>query len=198
MPIMTQQSQPAAPVSEPLTSTEAARICGVSFRTVIRWIERSQLQAYRLPGRGDYRVPIAELRRFMQDHGIPEPDDMPGRPKRILVVDDEPAMTRAIKRVLVREGFETAIASDGFLAGSMLYAFKPQLMTLDIRMPGIDGFGVLRFLREQPPPTPLKILVISGESEQNLSQAIDLGAQAVLAKPFANEDLVATIRRLLS
>ena len=67
-------------MNETLTSSEAARICGVSFRTVIRWIERNELQGYRLPGRGDYRVLATELRRFMKLHGIPDPEDMPGQP----------------------------------------------------------------------------------------------------------------------
>lgn len=184
-------------MNETLTSSEAARICGVSFRTVIRWIERNELQAYRLPGRGDYRVLATELRRFMSVHGIPDPDDMPGQAKRILVVDDEAAMANAIKRALKREGFEVATASDGFLAGSMLHVFKPHLMTLDLQMPGIDGFGVLRFLREQPPPFALKVLVVSGESEQRLQQALELGAHGALAKPFENEELRQAVGRIL-
>ena len=184
-------------MNETLTSSEAARICGVSFRTVIRWIERNELQGYRLPGRGDYRVLATELRRFMSLHGIPEPEDMPGQPRRILVVDDEAAMASAIKRTLRRDGFEVATASDGFLAGSMLHIFKPHLMTLDIHMPGIDGFGVLRFLREQPPPFPLKVLVVSGESEPRLRQALELGAHGALAKPFENEDLRQAVARIL-
>ncbi|MDR7298296.1 excisionase family DNA binding protein [Pelomonas aquatica] len=184
-------------MNETLTSSEAARICGVSFRTVIRWIERNELQGYRLPGRGDYRVLATELRRFMSLHGIPEPEDMPGQPKRILVVDDEAAMASAIRRTLRRDGFEVATASDGFLAGSMLHIFKPHLMTLDIHMPGIDGFGVLRFLREQPPPFPLKVLVVSGESEPRLRQALELGAHGALAKPFENEELRQAVARIL-
>jgi excisionase family DNA binding protein len=184
-------------VIETLTTTEAARMCGVSFRTVIRWVERGELQVRRLSRPGDYAVPAAELRRFMRERGVPEPDEMPGRPKRILVVDDEPAMTSAIKRILVRERFEATIASDGFLAGSMLYAFKPDLMTLDIRMPGIDGLGILRFLHEQPPPFPLKVLMVSGDSDQRLQQALDMGADGVLAKPFANDELLDAITRIL-
>lgn len=184
-------------MTETLSTREAARRCGVSFRTVIRWAERGELQAYRLPGRGDYRVPVEELRRFMREHGIPEPDEMSGRPKRVLVVDDEPAMALAIQRVLARAGFETAIANDGFLAGSLLYTFRPDLLTLDIRMPGIDGFAVLRFLREAPLPTPLKVLVVSGDSAERLEQALALGAHGALCKPFDNEALLAAARELL-
>jgi len=184
-------------MTETLTAREAALRCGVSFRTVIRWAERGELQAYRLPGRGDYRVPVEELRRFMREYGIPEPDEMPGRPKRVLVVDDEPAMALAIQRVFVRAGFETAIANDGFLAGSLLYTFNPDLLTLDIRMPGIDGFAVLRFLSETQLPTPLKVLVVSGDSAEHLEQALALGAHGALCKPFDNQALLAAARELL-
>jgi excisionase family DNA binding protein len=184
-------------VIETLTSTEAARICGVSFRTVIRWIERGDLQGYRLPGRGDYRVTAAELLRFMRVHGMPTPDEMPGVPRRILVVDDEPSMASAINRVVRQAGFEAAIATDGFAAGSMLHTFRPHLMTLDIRMPLIDGFDVLRVLRDRPPSFSLKVLVVSGDTQDRLRQALDLGAHGVLAKPFANEQLLEAVARIL-
>lgn len=192
----------ANPASEPsaidvLTSRSAAARCGVSFRTVIRWIERGTLQAYRLPGRGDYRIEKAELQRFMQEHGMPDPEAPKSAANRVLVVDDEPAMGRAIKRVLTRAGYEVVIASDGFLAGSLLHTFKPNLMTLDLRMSGIDGFGVLRFLRETRPLASLKVLVISGESEERLREALAQGAHEALPKPFANEQFLQAVQRLL-
>ena len=185
------------PAIDVLTSRSAARRCRVSFRTVIRWIERGALQAYRLPGRGDYRIEMSALQRFMREHGIPDPDASGGAAKRVLVVDDEPAMARAIKRVLARAGYETVIAGDGFLAGSLLHTFKPGLMTLDLRMPGIDGFAVLRMLRESRPLPSLKVLVISGEHQDRLHEALAHGADDVLAKPFANEQLLQIVQRLL-
>ena len=128
-------------MADVLTSSEAARLCGVSFRTVIRWIERGQLQAYRLPGRGDYRVPASELRRFMRTNAIPEPTELKrDMPRRILIVEDEPNMARAMGRALTRAGFETASVSDGFQAGLLLHSYRPGLLTLDLRMPGVDGF----------------------------------------------------------
>lgn len=183
-------------MNDVLTTTESAKLCGVSFRTVIRWIERGELDAYKLPGRGDYRVLKTELRNFMQKHGMPLPDAWLGMPRRILIAEDETPMARAIERVLRRAGFETALASDGFLAGSLVHTFKPGLLTLDIRMPWIDGFGVLRALKSQNMPHTMKILVVSGESDVRLAQALALGADGVLAKPFSNEDLLAKVRQL--
>lgn len=184
-------------MTQVLTTGEAARLCGVSLRTVIRWIERGDLQGYRLPGRGDYRVPVGELQRFMVAHGIPVPDELGGTARRVLVVEDDPAMAAALNRVLILDGFETALAGDGFQAGSLLYRFKPGLMTLDICMPGMDGLAVLRSLKEVPPPFAIKILVVSGDSEARLNEALALGAHAVLRKPFDNEALLASVHRLL-
>jgi excisionase family DNA binding protein len=182
-------------MADVLTSSEAARMCGVSFRTVIRWVERGELQGYRLPGRGDCRIPVADLRRFMQANAIPEPPEMQqDMPRRILITEDETNMARAMSRVLKRAGFETASASDGFQAGLLLHSYKPGLMTLDLRMPGVDGFAVLRTLRENPLPFVCKVLVVSADTDR-LKETLTLGADAVLAKPFTNEELLTAVRR---
>jgi excisionase family DNA binding protein len=180
-------------LTDVLTSRAAAQICGVNFRTVIRWIERGELNAYRLPGRGDYRISVGDLHAFMQKHGIPR-GAIDGV-KRVLVVDDDVAMAHAIERVLRRQGYEVRVATDGFEAGAMLHTFTPALMTLDLQMAGLDGFGVLRFLRRTNQLNTLKVLVISGESKSRLREALELGAHEVLAKPFSNEQLKAAVRR---
>lgn len=183
-------------MADVLTTSEAGELCGVSFRTVIRWIERGELQGYRLPGRGDHRVLRSELRRFMREHKIPEPEMSQGLPRRILIAEDEPNMARAMSRVLTRAGFKTAVASDGFLTGSLLHTFKPGLLTLDIHMPRLDGYGVLRHLREDPAAFVPKVLVVSAASRDRLDAAVALGANRVLAKPFTNQELLAAVREL--
>src|SRR5690606_3123887 len=117
--------------SDVLTSGEAARLCGVSFKTILRWIDRGLLQSYKLPGRGDHRITVDELRRFMRDNGIPDPTNESLSP-RVLIVEDDPPMARSIERVLIKAGYETAIASNGFEAGVALHSFRPSLMTLDL------------------------------------------------------------------
>lgn len=182
-------------LTDVLTSRAAAQICSVNFRTVIRWIERGELNAYRLPGRGDYRISVGDLHAFMQKHGIPR-GAIDGA-RRVLVVDDDVAMAHAIERVLKRQGYEVRIATDGFEAGATLHTFTPALMTLDLQMSGLDGFGVLRFLRRTNQLSTLRVLVISGESKNRLREALELGAHEVLAKPFSNEQLKAAVRRQL-
>jgi excisionase family DNA binding protein len=198
------RADPSSEAPQVLTSREAGQCCGVSFRTVIRWIERGDLVAYRLPGRGDYRIALDDLRDFARRHGLPTPR-APGEAaqaaqaaNRVLIVDDDASMARAIQRVLRAAGYETLIATDGFQAGSLLHSFVPALMTLDLQMPGLDGFGVLRFLRDNPPRPELRVLVVSGESQQRLQEACELGAHAAIAKPFDNEQLLTTVQGLLA
>jgi len=179
-----------------LTTGEAARICGVNFRTVLRWIERGLLEAYKLPGRGDRRVLRSELDRFMADHGIPDRSAPSAPARRVLIADDEPAMAHAIERVLLRAGFETAVAANGFEAGAMLPTFLPGVMTLDLRMPGIDGLDVLRFLRRTELAAPVRVLVVSADTEARLREALALGAHGVVRKPFVNEELLAAVEQM--
>jgi DNA-binding response OmpR family regulator len=131
----------------------------------------------------------------MHKHGIPERAN--DGVKRVLVVDDDIAMAHAIERVLKRMGCEVRVAADGFEAGAMLHTFTPTLMTLDLQMAGLDGFGVLRFLRRTDQLSNLKVLVISGESKARLREALEQGAHEALAKPFTNEQLAAAVRRQL-
>lgn len=189
-------------MSEFLTTTKIAKACGVSFRTVIRWIERGELAAHRLPGRGDYRVAPAELARFRLVHGIPElgapaaSAKTAAEPLRALIAEDDPNMARAIQRVLRVAGFTCEIAENGFQAGTLLHTFRPHLLTLDLRMPFNDGFAVLRYLRDAPPSDLLKVLVISADSRQALDEALAWGAHGALRKPFENAQLVAMLKTL--
>lgn len=184
-------------MSEVLTTGEAARICGVNFRTVLRWIDRGLLQAYRLPGRGDRRVLSDELHRFMLENGIPDRSAAEvSASRRVLIAEDEPAMAHAMERVLRRAGFETMTASNGFEAGTILPTFKPEVMTLDLRMPGTDGMAVLRFLQTAMLPAPVKTLVVSADTDSRLSEAMRLGAHGAIRKPFSNEELLAAVEQL--
>lgn len=180
-----------------LTTGQAAKLCGVSFRTVIRWIERGRLKAYKLPGRGDNRIPTDSLVAFLRENDMPIPDDLHDLTRRVLIVDDEPEMALAVQRVLIRRGYETAVALGGFQAGMLIQSFRPVLMTLDLQMPGMNGIGVIEFMRQQDDLKDIKILVVSGMSESKLADAIARGADGSLAKPFSNEQLLEKVEQLI-
>jgi excisionase family DNA binding protein len=179
-----------------LTTGDVAKHCGVNFRTVIRWIERGQLKAHQLPGRGDNRIDVQDFLTFLQANAMPVPEEFQDRPCRVLIVEDDASMSAAIQRVLRRAGFETRIASDGFRAGTLLGTYLPAVMTLDLRMPGIPGLDVLKFVRLSERLKDVKIVVISALSRKNLEEALAVGADEVLQKPFQNEELLKTVARL--
>ncbi len=177
-----------------LTSGEAAKICGVNFRTILRWVEKGILKAHKLPGRGDTRIQIEDLVDFLNQNNMPIPDELVPKNK-VLIVDDDPSMTATIQRIVKREGFETLIANNGFEAGTALTTFQPHIVTLDLKMPGVDGFQVIKHMRETL-KVKTQILVISAASKQDLQKAVTCGANQAIAKPFDNEELLSIIKSL--
>jgi excisionase family DNA binding protein len=179
-----------------LTTGDVATYCCVHVRTVIRWIDRGLLKAHQLPGRGDNRIAVADLLAFLHAHAMPIPDELRGRNQRVLIVEDDPNMAAAIQRVLRQAKFDTCVALDGFQAGSLLGTYRPLLMTLDLRMPGIPGLDVLKFVRLSEALKQTKILVISALPQGAMEEAIAAGADATLPKPFENQDLLDKVARL--
>lgn len=182
-----------------LTTGEAAALCGVNFRTIIRWIERGLLTAHRLPGRGDHRILLEDFVQFLIEQKIPIPDSLQQlNSHSILVIDDQAEVARAYVRVLKKEGFDVAVANDGFNAGVKLLMLRPGLVILDLKMPGVDGFEVLKFIRQAPLLRNMKVLVASGQNDAALQQALDQGANIALAKPVTNADLVNEVSTLMN
>ncbi|WP_282109720.1 response regulator [Shewanella algicola] len=192
-----------------LKPSEIAFYCDVHQRTVSRWIAQGQLKGHKLPGRGNYRVLLSDFILFLQTQNMPMPTellsntnedeeavDTPSN-KRILIIDDETEIRNAIRRVLAKGGYVIDTAADGFQAGVKILRDKPKLITLDLSMPGLDGFDVLTFIRAQPETADIKIVVISGLPDAELHKALELGANAVLPKPFENTQLISTINNLL-
>ncbi len=180
-----------------LSTGEIAKLCDVNLRTVIRWIERGALKGFKLPGRGNNRVRVEDFLAFLVEHEIPIPAELQEDSRKVLVVDDEPAIARALQRVLRKHGLVAEVAADGFQAGSKLMKDRPILVTLDLSMPGLSGYDVLSFVRETPEIASTKILVISALGGEALQKAIDLGADAILNKPFDNHELVEVINKLV-
>jgi two-component system KDP operon response regulator KdpE len=115
--------------------------------------------------------------------------------QRILVVDDEPQVRRALKTALGAHGYEVELADGGEAALASLAARPPDGVVLDLMMPGVDGFEVLRLLRSWS-KTPVIVLSARG-GERDKVDALDLGADDYVTKPFAIEELLARIRAVL-
>ncbi|HEX5500638.1 MAG TPA: response regulator [Thermomicrobiales bacterium] len=112
--------------------------------------------------------------------------------ERILVVDDEPQIRRALRTALTGHGYVVELAETGELALAAIAANPPDLVLLDLVMPGVDGLDVLRETRGWS-PVPIVVLSARGQ-EQDKVQALDLGADDYLTKPFGMAELLARVR----
>jgi two-component system, OmpR family, response regulator VicR len=174
-----------------LTTGQAAKICRVSQRTVIRWIDSEQLKGHRFPGTGAHRrIMEADLLGFLRKNGIPVPSGLESRKKRVLIVEDEAIVSFLMEEVLQGAGYETKVADNGFMAGQLLESFEPDIMTLDLNMPGVPGLKVLAALRGSEKFPRIGILVVSGTPQEKLDEAMAKGADGVLPKPFLNSALL--------
>lgn len=182
---------------QPFSTGQVAAMCRVDARTVLRWIKRGQIKAFQLPGRGDHRIERSELIAFLQAHSMPIPVDLGAPVQRVLIVDDDENMARAIQRGLRGLDIETKLAFNGFHAGTLIERWRPQLITLDLSMPGIGGTQVLGMLRADTSYQHTRVLLVSGQSWERLEEAILIGADGMLRKPFENEQLVAAVSKLL-
>ena len=114
----------------------------------------------------------------------------------ILLVDDEPAITDNLGPLLRRAGFEVAVAHDGDHALARLRAAAPDLVVLDVLLPGTDGRAVLRQVRQERREVPIILLTQVGGSVER-AMALEEGADDYLNKPFDPYELVARIRAVL-
>ncbi|MDD5657241.1 MAG: response regulator [Elusimicrobia bacterium] len=119
---------------------------------------------------------------------------MPER-KNILIVDDD-ADLRAGLRLLLGRDFEISEAADGAACLEMIAADCPQLMLLDIAMPGMSGIEVLKVVRAKCPG--LRVLMLTAQADLELArQSLDIGANAFITKPFDFGELRAEVKRIL-
>jgi len=117
----------------------------------------------------------------------------------VLVVDDDPSTVKIATSALeALDGVETATAADGFEAGLQVVAFKPDLLILDLMMPGADGFEVCRHIRRDPDLAEIKILVLTAHgTHENLERVLEAGADDFMHKPVDVERLRQQVRTLL-
>ena len=115
--------------------------------------------------------------------------------KKILVVDDEPTLVATLKYNLERDGFQVVTADDGVSAINLARSHRPDLVLLDLMLPGLDGFEVCRILRRET-QAPILMLTAKGE-EIDKVVGLELGADDYVTKPFSMRELIARVRAVL-
>ncbi len=178
------------------TTHDVSRLLQVNPRSVINWIDQNLLLSYRTPG-GHRRIRREDLLSFLRKHQIPIPAPlMEDGNFSMLIVDDDDEITEIIKNFFERQGgYEISTASDGITALIEVGRTKPDLIILDIMIPGVDGVEVCRRIKDGPAASTV-IIAISGqpEMEEKIMQA---GADVFMIKPLDLEKLQTQVQQLL-
>ncbi|MEW2047718.1 response regulator [Streptomyces sp. NPDC005476] len=122
---------------------------------------------------------------------------MPGASGRVLVVDDNKVIRQLIRVNLELEGIEVVTASDGAECLDVVHQVQPDLVTLDVVMPRLDGMRAAARLRADPRTRDLPLVVISACTQYEVEAGLEVGVDAFLAKPFDPAELVSVVRELL-
>jgi len=121
---------------------------------------------------------------------------LPAAEPRVLVVDDDPPLQRMLARTLTAEGFSVVVAADGGAALAEVERSLPDVIVLDVAMPGMDGLAVCRRLRDKGMTTPV-LMLTARDAVPDRVVGLQAGADDYLVKPFATEELIARIRALM-
>lgn len=118
--------------------------------------------------------------------------------KEILIVDDEPSIVIPIQFLMEQQGYSVIVAENGEDALDIIHKYKPDLVLLDIMLPGIDGYEVCEIVRLNPKYRKTKIIFITAKGrEVEIAKGMALGADAYITKPFSNAEVVAKVKELL-
>ena len=118
--------------------------------------------------------------------------------KHVLIADDEPNIVVSLEFLMKREGHRVSIARDGDAALAMIRELKPDLVLLDVMMPGRSGFDVCQAVRADESLSGVKILMLSAKGrDTDVAKGSALGADAYMTKPFSTKELAEKVRELL-
>jgi len=185
-----------------LSTGEIALMLRVTRMSVYRWVRMGKLRAFCTPG-GNYRILTKDFDRFLKEFGMKKFVSHTATARhpliKILVVDDEPKIVETIKLFLeeANPNFHVIGATTGFDAGRLIHTFNPDIVILDLIMPGVDGFEVCRQIKSDSLTKHIKVIAITGyASEENLQRIKRERADACIAKPFDYNELVEEIEKL--
>lgn len=202
--------QPAAPynAADYCSTKEAAAVLGVSHRTVQLWVENGTLQAWRTAG-GHRRITLESVNRLVEGrriaiaaHAPPPaaPTASASSTRRVLVVDDDPLMLRLYELEMAGWGMDLNVvkANNGFEALIRIGEERPDLLVSDLNMPGMDGFRMIRTLREDSGSAGMSMIVVSGLDRATI-KAMGLPADIpVFPKPVPFGELRAAVEHGLA
>ncbi len=184
-----------APSGEPdwLTLGQAAKYLGVAQSTIRKWSDQGRVAAFYTPG-GHRRYRRGDLDAFLDRSG---PTASTGRPT-ILIVDDDPRLREYVRVNLEMEGYAVREAGSADEGLNVLDESTPDLVLLDVMMPQMDGWEMLRRVQERHGVGTIPVIMFSGKvDEEEASEATLRGAQGCIGQPFNPQELIDQTKQLL-
>ncbi len=184
-----------APASDPdwLTLGQAAKYLGVAQSTIRKWSDQGRVPAFYTPG-GHRRYRRADLDAFLERSG-------PGARERtgpnVLIVDDDDNLRSFVRATLEVDGYtvrEAASAEEGL---ERLEEEPPDLILLDVMMPQMDGWEMLRRVQERHGVGTIPVIMFSGKVDESAGEATARGARGFIGKPFDPQQLIAQAKQIL-
>jgi excisionase family DNA binding protein len=178
--------------TEWLTLGQAARFLGVAQSTIRKWSDQGRVRAFYTPG-GHRRYRRSDLETFLDRSG---PGGRPKTGPLVLLVDDDERVRELVRVNLEFEGYVVNEAGSAEEGMSAIEDAKPDLVLLDVMMPHIDGWEMLRRIQERYGAGAIPVVMFSGQVEAG-AQAATSGAQAFVGKPFDLQQLIEQTKQLV-
>jgi len=186
------------PTNEPdwLTLGQAAKYLGMAQSTIRKWSDNGRLPAFYTPG-GHRRYRRSDLDQFLERGGTFIPRRAEGR-RLILIVDDDDRLREFVRVNLEMEGYAVREASNATEGLAALEDEPPDLILLDVMMPQVDGWEMLRRVQERHGVGTIPVIMFSGKVDDDaLKRATSRGAQGFIGKPFNPQDLIDSTKQLV-
>ena len=169
-----------------LTLGQAARFLGVAQSSIRKWSDQGRVPAFYTPG-GHRRFRRGDLESFLARSG---PGRQQGGPS-VLLVDDDDRMRELVRIELEREGYDVQEAASADEGLASIESRKPELVLLDVMMPHVDGWQMLRQIQERYGAGSIPVLMFSGQVDDDARrQAASSGARGFVGKPFDVAELL--------
>jgi excisionase family DNA binding protein len=185
-----------APAGEPdwLTLGQAAKYLGVAQSTIRKWSDQGRVPAFYTPG-GHRRYRRGDLDAFLERSG---PGGSAGAGPVVLIVDDDERLREYVRVNLEMEGYAVREAGNAEEGLNVLEEATPDLVLLDVMMPEVDGWEMLRRVQERHGVGSIPVIMFSGKAEeQTEGEAAARGAQGFIGKPFNPQQLIDQTKQLL-
>ncbi len=187
------------------SALEVANICGVVNQTAINWIRNGYLKAFSTPG-GQYRVYQDDLIEFMMKRHMRIPSDLVPEEKSdvagtILIVDDDRGLNNVVTKYFTKKfpNFDICQAFDGFEAGVQFVEKKPDLVLLDLNLPGLDGFSLCSRINESDEFGKPLVFIITSLNDDGIEEKVkDMGAKEFFRKPLNLVEVSDAVKKALN